>query len=256
MGRMKVQSFNTPINELEHFLKRASARELRPAQIRALTLMQQGRNVALIWPTGMGKSLCYQLPVLAAGEGRGLVVSPLIALMEDQVAQSWCEPWPVTCIHSNLSREQREARLAQFESGEVRLLYVTPERLRVSGVLERLKNLDIQLLAIDEAHCISQWGHDFRPDYSRLGDYRKALGQPQTVLLTATATPDVQADMIRTMGLEGNIEVLGEGFERPGLHLSVVEVAHEDEKWEQMKKWLYQVEGPKLIYFTLISKLE
>src|SRR5688572_16115480 len=142
-----------------------------------------------------GKSLCYQLPAFA-GEGLTLVVSPLIALMDDQVAALRARSLPATCVHSMLEKGERERRLDAALRGEMKLLYVTPERFRVPGFLESLKSggaagargVRVARLAVDEAHCVSQWGHDFRPDYLRLGDVRCELGDPPCLALTATAT--------------------------------------------------------------------
>ncbi|MBM4063981.1 MAG: DEAD/DEAH box helicase, partial [Planctomycetes bacterium] len=149
-----------------------------------------GGDALVLMATGEGKSLCYQLPAFVGG-GLTLVVSPLIALMDDQVAALRARGLPATCIHSMLDKDERRARLAQAQRGEVRLLYVTPERFRVPGFLEALAKVRVARLAVDEAHCVSHWGHDFRPDYRKLGAVRQALGDPPCLALTATATPAV-----------------------------------------------------------------
>lgn len=256
MGQMKVQSFNSSVEVLETYFEGACGRKLRPLQRQALDGLCRGRNSLLVWPTGSGKSLCYQLPILSANEGLGLVVSPLIALMEDQVASPWVNPWPVTCLHSKLSRLERDKRLKKVESGEFRLLYLTPERLRQPVVMETLSKLNVRLLAVDEAHCISQWGHDFRPDYLRVGEFRKKLGSPLTMALTATATPDVQNDLARVLGIEEGLHRIVGGFERPELSLSARECEDADEKIPALLEWMEQVKGAKIVYFTLISTLE
>lgn len=227
---------------------------LRPPQERALNGLAGGRDLLVVWPTGAGKSLVYQLPALA-GDGLVLVVSPLIALMEDQTRKGRALKWPVTCVHSAMSKEEREKRLRAVEQGQVRLLYVTPERFRVPAFREMIQKLKVSLLAIDEAHCISQWGHDFRPDYSKLGEIRKILGQPQCVALTATATKEVQADICKQLNLSAP-EVLWEGVERPNLHLAAEEFDHKEDKLPALRDWLRTSSGPKIIYFTLISTLE
>lgn len=228
---------------------------LREPQQRALEKLADGENLLVIWPTGSGKSLCYQLPALAR-PGLTLVISPLIALMEDQVSKGRGLGWPVTCVHSAVRREERERRLEQVRSGAVRLLYVTPERFKSGEFLKCLDSVKVGLFAVDEAHCVSQWGHDFRPDYSRLGDQRARFGNPQTIALTATATREVQADILRQLNLDASTPVLWEGVERPNLHLSALECHSIEEKIDEALLWLKEVHGPKIIYFTLIATLE
>lgn len=241
------------MDALEASARKSGFFPLRGAQERALRELCAGQDLLVIWPTGSGKSLCYQLPALA-GEGLVLVVSPLIALMDDQVAKARDRKWPFTCIHSGMAREQREKRLRLVTSGKVRLVYVTPERFRVPEFREALRGVKISLLAVDEAHCISQWGHDFRPDYSRLGEIRRELGSPPTIALTATATREVQTDIVRQLELAG--PVLWEGVERPNLYLSAEEFPDRDAKEEALVEWLRGVDGPKIVYFTLITTLE
>lgn len=230
---------------------------LKEPQRRALEAIFEGRDVLVVWPTGAGKSLCYQLPALVR-EGLTLVVSPLIALMEDQVAQARKRGWPVTCVHSGLGREERDRRMQQVVAGTTRLLYVTPERFRQPEFREQMHRLKICMLAVDEAHCISQWGHDFRPDYTRLREIREFLGNPQVLALTATATKRVQADIWNQLGTAGteNGLTLWEGVERPGLHLAVSVLEDPSEKLAAVLDWLGTVEGPKILYFTLIGTLE
>jgi ATP-dependent DNA helicase RecQ len=242
------------LQELEKIAKETGHFPLRPAQGKALAAWAAGSNLLLVWPTGSGKSLCYQLPALAS-EGLALVISPLIALMEDQTGKARKLGWPMTCVHSAVSKEERAARLRKAANGGIRLLYVTPERFRSPEFLEMLSGVKVSMLAVDEAHCISQWGHDFRPDYSRLGEIRASLGNPQTMALTATATREVQADILKQLGIEGNAEVFWEGVERPNLYLSAEEFADDDDKLEAVAAWLREVSGPRILYFTLISTL-
>src|SRR5262249_41536028 len=143
-----------------------------------------------VMPTGGGKSLCYQLPAIARG-GVTLVVSPLIALMKDQVDSLVAYGIRASLINSTLSPEDQTDRLDRMVRGEYELMYVVPERFRSSRFVEAIRNANLQLLAIDEAHCVSQWGHDFRPDYARLGAFREKIGNPTTIALTATATDRV-----------------------------------------------------------------
>lgn len=242
------------LQDLEKIAKETGHFPLRAAQTKALTAWSAGRNLLLVWPTGSGKSLCYQLPALVQ-PGLTLVISPLIALMEDQVAKARVLHWPMTCVHSAVHRDERAARLRKVEAGEIKLLYVTPERFRQEDFLRVLGKVKVSMLAVDEAHCISQWGHDFRPDYSRLGEIRGLLGNPQTMALTATATREVQADILRQLGIEKDSEVFWEGVERPNLHLAGDEFEHSDDKLEAVAAWLGEVQGPKILYFTLISTL-
>ena len=143
-------------------------------------LIYDGGHSLVLMPTGSGKSLCYQIPGLYF-DGGTIVLSPLIALMQDQVDTLRRKNIPASFINSTVSRSDREKRLEQFIKGNIKLLYVTPERFRIPEFVNRIKEANISLLAVDEAHCISEWGHDFRPDYSRIGEFRELLGNPLTV---------------------------------------------------------------------------
>ncbi len=228
----------------------------RPPQERAFKALIEGHDLLLIWPTGSGKSLVYQLPALSLDSGLILVVSPLIALMEDQTRKGRALGWPVTCLHSGMSKDEREKRMAEIAQGNIRLLYVTPERFRQENFRQTIAKVKVELLAVDEAHCISQWGHDFRPDYSKLAEIRDFLGRPRCVALTATATQEVQEDIRRQLGMDKEALTLWEGVERPNLHLAAEEFEHKDDKLEALKAWLKTTSGSKIVYFTLISTLE
>ncbi len=200
----------------------------RAGQEAVILAVLEGRDCVAIMPTGGGKSLCYQLPALLRS-GLTLVVSPLIALMKDQVDSLTRSGIAACCINSTLSFTETKTRTAGMIAGRYRLVYVAPERFRndyFSGILPRAK---VDLLAIDEAHCISQWGHDFRPDYLRLGEVRTRLGNPQVLALTATATPEVRGDIIKQLGL-ADPEVVISGFSRPNLTLAVRRVAGHNHK--------------------------
>src|ERR1700735_1839387 len=179
----------------------ASFRANQEAVCRAAT---DGRDVLLVMPTGAGKSLCYQLPAIARG-GTALVVSPLISLMDDQSAKLSALGLRVARIHSGLDRAVVRNACADYLRGSLQFLFIAPERLRVPGFPEMLAKRKLALIAIDEAHCISQWGHDFRPDYRMLGQYLPGLrgdGDAVPVLaMTATATPTVQADIVAQLGM-------------------------------------------------------
>jgi ATP-dependent DNA helicase RecQ len=228
-----------------------------------------GGHSLVIMPTGGGKSLCYQVPALlhAAAEDKEssrnpltLVLSPLIALMKDQVDALQDKGIRAAFINSSLNRQERETRYEQVANGTFDLLYVTPERFRKPDFIEVLARRDISLLAIDEAHCISEWGHDFRPDYTRLREFRKLVGDPTTIALTATATPDVQQDIVRQLGLQtDDVSMFHEGIDRPNLAISVEEVWGNDEKLakiESIVKKYEESDGNGIVYFTLIKTLD
>ena len=186
---------------LEELLHRtfgfSSFRANQEAVCRAAT---DGRDVLLVMPTGAGKSLCYQLPAIARG-GTGLVVSPLIALMDDQAHKLTAAGLSVARIHSGLSREDSRQACRDYLDGKLQFLFIAPERMRVPGFPEMLARRKPSLIAIDEAHCISAWGHDFRPDYRMLGDYLPSLRPAPIIALTATATPAVQKDIVTQLHL-------------------------------------------------------
>lgn len=217
------------------------------------------QNCLLLMPTGMGKSLCYQLPArVFAQEGAGLtlVISPLIALMKDQVDAAQAKGLKAAFINSSLRTEERELRYRKLAAQNYEILYVTPERFRIPEFREALARNRIALLAIDEAHCISSWGHDFRPDYSRLGDYRRELGNPLTLALTATATPAVQKDILAQLQLAAeSTPVFNLGVWRPNLGLSVVDLHGLDQKIQAFVAFQHLRPGSAVIYFSLIQSL-
>jgi ATP-dependent DNA helicase RecQ len=241
----------------------------RGRQLDVIEHVLAGGHALVIMPTGMGKSLCYQIPALVradqetAGSPNGdvprgltLVVSPLIALMKDQVDALQACGIAATYVNSSLTRTEREGRYAAVGSGDYDLLYVTPERFRKPEFVDVIRRRRVHLLAVDEAHCISEWGHDFRPDYTRVGEFRNLLDSPTTLALTATATPDVQADIIGQLGFERHeIELFHEGIERPNLTLSVIDVYEDDEKLEHIQRLREEHPGSGIVYFTLIKTL-
>ena len=227
---------------------------------------QSPKHSLVIMPTGMGKSLCYQVPAIALAKAAKanapaqrpltLVLSPLIALMKDQVDALVAKGVDAAFVNSSLRREERLQRYRQIEAGEFDLLYVAPERFRKSDFCEIIAQRNVALLAVDEAHCVSEWGHDFRPDYTRVGEIRKSLGDPITIALTATATPDVQQDIIRQLELSvDEVKLFHAGIERPNLTLDVEYTWDDDEKMDLVLSTRESVEGSGIVYFNLIRKL-
>lgn len=212
---------------------------LRPGQDEIVRHIMAGRDTLAIMPTGGGKSLCYQLPALCR-EGVTIVVSPLIALMKDQVDALVARGIPAAAVNSSLGTEEYRQVMNDLRRGELRLIYVAPERFGNEGFMRAMQGLKISLLAIDEAHCLSQWGHDFRPDYLRLGRARAELGNPQTVALTATATENVRQDILQTLQLNEPAVVIS-GFGRDNLDFAITHCESRKAKFERiqavMEKW-------------------
>src|SRR5690606_27194601 len=165
-------------------------REFLPGQETVVASLLAERDTLAVMPTGGGKSLCYQLPAMVM-DGVTLVVSPLIALMKDQVDGLLRKGIPATLVNSTLSASEQSERLREIAAGRYKLVYIAPERFRSPSFLHALQQVPVALVAVDEAHCLSQWGHDFRPDYLRLSLALEALDFPQTAAFTATATPEV-----------------------------------------------------------------
>ncbi len=225
--------------------------DFRQGQERAVTSVLAGRDTVVIMPTGGGKSLCYQVPALVL-PGLTVVVSPLITLMKDQVDALTARGLPAAFVNSTLTSAQANERFQRAARGELKLLYVAPERFDFGNTAERLRDVGVSLLAIDEAHCISEWGHDFRPSYLRMRAVREALGDPRvgpptTIALTATATPDVRRDIEAQLGLR-DPERIVTGFDRTNLHYHVVPVKNDAEKDHALVETLKRNEGQAIIY--------
>ena len=205
----------------------------RPPQREVIERVCAGEDVFLVMPTGGGKSLCYQIPALHR-DGIAIVVSPLISLMKDQVDALLANGVSAACFNSSLSAGEARRVSRQMDSGELNLLYVAPERLMMPDFLERLAGLKLALFAIDEAHCISQWGHDFRPEYTQLGRLRGLFPGVPLVAMTATADPETRRDIIRQLGI-GDAKVYVAGFDRPNITYTVVP---KQKPFNQLEKFL------------------
>lgn len=194
--------------------------QFRAPQQEVIERVVAGEDVFLVMPTGGGKSLCYQIPALHR-DGVAIVVSPLIALMKDQVDALQDNGVRAACLNSSLTSDEARQVFRQMRNNELDLLYVAPERLLLPDFLETLSTLQLALFAIDEAHCISQWGHDFRPDYVKLGQLRSAFPHVPIVAMTATADPETRKDIVNQLGI-GQARVFVAGFDRPNITYTVI----------------------------------
>jgi ATP-dependent DNA helicase RecQ len=241
--------------DLEQTLReRFGLEQFRPGQRDVIENVLGGRDVLCVMPTGGGKSLCYQLPALLL-PGLTLVVSPLIALMKDQVDALVERGLRATLLNSTLDPAEQYARLAEVEAGRYDLLYVAPERFRSPRFVEAMARIKPSLLAVDEAHCISEWGHDFRPDYARIGLARKQVGSPPCIALTATATDIVRRDIADQLDLHDHAQFVT-GFDRPNLSYAVVEASRDNEKLAALAETLKKAPGSAIVYASSRKKCE
>ena len=228
--------------------------QFRPGQEAAISAVLAGRSAAAIFPTGSGKSLCYQLPALMLPH-LTLVVSPLLALIQDQLAFLQRHGISAASIDSAQSREDVAQVMARARSGELKILMISVERLKNERFRQFITQVPISLLVVDEEHCISEWGHNFRPDYLKLPDYQREFNIPQALLLTATATPRVIIDMQEKFAIAPQ-DVVTTGFYRPNLHLWVEPVAGRDKR-RRLVEWLSERGGqPTIVYVTLQKTAE
>ncbi len=226
----------------------------RPGQEAAVDSVLAGRDTLVVLPTGGGKSLCYQVPALMLPK-LTVVISPLISLMKDQVDALTARGLPATFVNSTLTSSQISDRLARAIRGDVKLLYVAPERFDFGSTAERLRDAGVSLLAVDEAHCISEWGHDFRPSYLRIAQVRAKLGSPPTVALTATATPHVRTDIVSQLKLDSPTTIIT-GFDRKNLTYHVLPTRTDTEKDDALVHLLRQSEGLAVVYASTRKAVE
>ncbi|HEU4562375.1 MAG TPA: ATP-dependent DNA helicase RecQ [Longimicrobium sp.] len=227
--------------------------EFRPGQEDAIRTVMDGRDALVVMPTGAGKSLTYQLPALLL-PGLTVVVSPLIALMKDQTDK--LDELGVDAYTINSSQKAAEKREAEAAvAGEGKILYVTPERFRDRDFFELLLERQVSLFVVDEAHCVSQWGHDFRPDYMMLGAIAERLGRPPVMALTATASPEVREDVVRQLRLHDPYVHVAE-LVRPNLFLEVVPTVNDSEKDAALDRYLRNSKGTGIIYVATVKEAE
>lgn len=230
--------------------------EFRPGQAEVIAAVLEGRDTLAVMPTGGGKSICYQVPALLQGQGITLVVSPLLALMKDQVDGLRAMGVAAAAINSSIAIEEQRRTLADAAAGRLQLLYVAPERFGSGGFVAALRGIRVSLLAIDEAHCISQWGHDFRPSYRELGGVRRLLGGPPIVALTATADPRVREDIILRLRLREPVVHVA-GFDRPNLRFEVHRAGSLREKSEAIAGELRALgDEPAIVYCGTRKRVE
>ena len=228
--------------------------DFREGQHEVIATILSGKDAIVVMPTGSGKSLCYQLPAMMM-EGATLVVSPLIALMKDQVDALQSRGLPATFINSAIPESEQRSRIESLRRGEFKLVYVAPERFRSPRFNSALRSINISLFAVDEAHCVSTWGHDFRPDYLRLKNIIESLGHTRTLALTATATPYVRSDIIQQLGLK-QPHTFVSGFDRPNLSIEVAHTEREREKIARIKKLAKSQPGSGIIYTSTRKAVE
>jgi ATP-dependent DNA helicase RecQ len=228
--------------------------KLRPGQAEVIRSVLEGRHTLAIMPTGAGKSLCYQLPSLHLS-GMTVVVSPLISLMKDQVDKLEDVGLEASQLNSALTTDELAENLQQIKTETNDFIFVTPERFTNQEFLSDLRKRTVNFVVIDEVHCISQWGHDFRPAYLSLGAAIKTLGSPPVLALTATATPEVTADIEQQLDL-GKLRVVRTGIYRPNIHFEIKRVTNEREKHEALIRILNEHEGIGIIYAATVKAVE
>ncbi|MBD9251260.1 MAG: ATP-dependent DNA helicase RecQ [Cronobacter sakazakii] len=226
--------------------------QFRPGQATIIDAVLEGRDCLVVMPTGGGKSLCYQIPALVK-TGLTIVVSPLISLMKDQVDQLLANGVAAACLNSTQSREEQQAVLAGCRTGQVRLLYIAPERLMMDNFIDTLGYWDLAMVAVDEAHCISQWGHDFRPEYAALGQLRARFPAVPFMALTAPADDTTRRDIVRLLGLDDPLIEIS-SFDRPNIRYMLME---KFKPLDQLMRYVQEQRGKSgIIYCNSRAKVE
>ncbi|MDH3839903.1 MAG: RecQ family ATP-dependent DNA helicase, partial [Chromatiales bacterium] len=223
--------------------------EFRPLQHEIIERLVAGEDAFVLMPTGGGKSLCYQLPALLR-DGVALVVSPLISLMKDQVDALRANGVAAAFYNSALGSDEARQVLARLHAGELDLLYVAPERLMHPAFIDRLREIPLALIAVDEAHCVSQWGHDFRPEYAQLGGLRATFAEVPLIALTATADPHTRADIVNVLGLSHARQFVS-SFDRPNIRYTVLE---KHRPMDQLQRFLQTRRDESGIVYALSRK--
>ncbi|MFL6231064.1 MAG: RecQ family ATP-dependent DNA helicase [Pyrinomonadaceae bacterium] len=227
---------------------------MRPGQEEVIRSVLEGRDTLAVMPTGAGKSLCYQLPALYL-PGTTVIVSPLISLMKDQVDKLGEAGVEAAQVNSALTARERDASLARIEGDESEFIFTTPERLTNPEFLDKLGKNRIDFVVVDEAHCVSEWGHDFRPAYLALGEAVRALGSPPVLALTATATAEVIRDIEKHLRLR-DMRLITTGIYRPNLRYEVARVTNELEKRERLAALFNETDGGGIVYAATVKAVE
>jgi len=228
--------------------------DFRPGQVDVVSAVLGGRDTLAVLPTGGGKSLCYQVPALVR-PGLTVVISPLISLMKDQVDRLVARGVPATFLNSSIAPREVSDRIARTMRGDLKLLYVAPERFESADLQRCLARSRLTLLAVDEAHCISEWGHDFRPSFRRIAGVARNLGGPQMIALTATATPVVRSDILDQLGMR-RARVIVSGFDRINLHYSVRPCRDGTDKFPALLAVIRSSQRPAIVYAATRSSVE
>jgi ATP-dependent DNA helicase RecQ len=231
--------------------ERFGLKRLRPGQRVVIDHVMQGQDTLAIMPTGAGKSLCFQLPALLM-PNLTVVVSPLISLMQDQVGKLEEAGIQAEQVNSTLNADREEAALHNIEQSQTKIVYATPERMADAGFVASLQQTQVDLFVIDEAHCISQWGHDFRPAYLELANAVAALGCPPILALTATATAEVADDIRKQLGVR-SMCVINTGIYRPNFHYSVIQITSDEEKHTETLRLVSETQGSGIIYMATVK---